>query len=70
MFEPPLWTAGWKEKELVAQRIVDCVNAMQGIDDPAAFIIYHKNVLTAYKKVQSEYMELGKKTTLKPTNKL
>lgn len=69
ILEPSLGGLGWKDKEAVAQRIVDCVNAMGGIEDPAAFIEYHKNVLKAHEKIQSEYMALGKKTTLKPTQK-
>jgi hypothetical protein len=71
----------WSECEDMAKRISDCVNAFEGIEDPAAFMEYHKNVHTAYNKIQSEFIALGKKsiittdnqpikTNLKPTNNL
>lgn len=46
--------------EADAQRIVECVNAMEGIDDPAGFVLAHKAAIDLIKKEGNDFMKLAK----------
>lgn len=65
------------------QRIIDCINAFEGIEDPIAFMEYHQKLLNDFLTMQSDLMILYKKIgetimfnpsdklpTLKPTKNL
>lgn len=75
----------WEEAENIANRIVECVNALEQVEHPSTFLAYHKNVVSALNAVSVEYITANKNIpiivtdpsselrvypTLKPTNNL